>query len=419
MTAIPAPGAATPHPLWMRRVVSIAALLGWWFLGICTLALAVMTAYSRRSGTDGTGTLDNAGTLSALIGLALLMSLIVRESYPVPIAIIGAVLVIALSLDPLPVLVAGMHAMRRSQIRVAAPVAALVTVTTVVATWRDLQGRTAHESLWRMWVTDTVDPVAANAVQPPIAWWVPLLIGLGISGIFLGSGYVRRLLAQSQGEADQHRAVAARLGDELAVRTERERIAREVHDVIGHRLSVVTLHAAALEANAPDTRLGTSAAAVREAAEQTADDLHSLIGVLRTGGADVTEAIPELIEVGALVDDTVGHGMNLIATVTMNDVERLDQLTSRTAYRIVQEMLTNARRHAPAQGVRLVVRAYPHEGVLLESANYFPPGAAPFAPGRGMTGMRERAEQVGGEIRVLTEGEVLRVAVHLPWRWRG
>ncbi len=418
MTAIPAPGAATPRPLWMRRAQSMAALLGWWTLGIGTLAFAVMTAYTRRSGTIGDGVLDDIGLLSVVIGLALLISLIVRESHPVPIAVIGAVIVIVLPLDPLPILVAGMHAVRRSQIRVAAAVAALVTATTVVATWRDLQGRTANESMWRMWVTDTMDPVATSAVQSPVSWWVPVLIGLGISGLFLGGGYMRRLLDRSRGEVDQQRAVAARLGDELAVRTERERIAREVHDVIGHRLSVVTLHAAALEANAPDTRLEQSAAAVREAAEQTADDLHSLIGVLRSDGADVTDSIPEIVEVSALIDDTVAHGMNLVATVTVHDVERLDQLTSRTAYRVVQEMLTNARRHAPGQGVRLVIRAYPHEGVLLETANYLAPSTAPFTPGGGLTGMRERAEQVGGEMRVFSEGGVLRVAVHLPWRWR-
>lgn len=421
MTATSASAAAASRATWMRRARSIGALLGWWLIGMGTLSFAVLTAQARRTGIPSDGeSLDGISAAIFLVGLVLLISLVARESYPVPIAIIGSLVVAVLALDPLPALVAGMHTVRRSQPRVAAAVALLVTISTTVATWRDLQGKTAEESMWRSLVTDTMDPAAATAVQAPISWWVPLLIGLVVSGLFLGGGLVRRSLDRSKGEVDQQRAVAARLGDELAVRTERERIAREVHDVIGHRLSVVTVHAAALEANAPDTRLSESAAAVREAAEQTADDLRSLIGVLRTGGGDVTEAIPELVEISAVVDDAVTHGMNLVATVTMREVERLNQLTSRTAYRVVQEMLTNARRHAPGQGVRLVVRASPQDGVLLETANYLPPGAGPCTPGGGLTGMRERAEQVDGELRIYSEEEgVMRVAVHLPWRWRG
>ena len=354
--------------------------------------------------------------LSFFVGLALLVLLVWRVRLALPLAVGGSLFAAIAPFDPLVALVAGLHVVRRQRTAVAVPVAVLVTVCTVVVTWRDLQGRNSYESAWRGLVVDTTTAEAA-VDRGAAPWWVPVTIGLVVSAIFLGAGAVRRVLERSAGEVTHQRAVAADLGDRLAAQEERERIAREVHDVIGHRLSVVSLHAAALEAHAPDGELGRSASLVREAAGRTAEDLRSLVSVLRDGSSDITSQVPGIADVEGLVDDAVAHGMTVVATISLHDGDHLDVQTSQTSYRVVQEMLTNARRHAPTHGVRLVVRARSADGVLLEAANHVPQGRE-VHPGAGLTGMRERVELLGGELRLLVEEDVLRVVVHLPWRWQ-
>ncbi|WP_201464747.1 sensor histidine kinase [Janibacter melonis] len=396
-----------------------AALLGWWLLGICTLTGSVMTTDARR--VPGLPVeqpeLSDLGVVVFLLGLLLLGLLVWRVRAAVPLAVVASLVAALVPLDPLVALVAGLHVVRRQRVAVAVPVAALVTVSTVVVTWRDLQGRNSIESLWRLFAVEGTSAEAAARDQGAAPWWVPVTIGLVVSAVFLGAGALRRVLERSAGEVTHQRAVAADLGDRLAAQDERERIAREVHDVIGHRLSVVSLHAAALEAHAPDGELGRSASLVREAAGRTAEDLRSLVSVLRDGSSDITSQVPGIADVEGLVDDAVAHGMTVVATVSLHDGDHLDVQTSQTSYRVVQEMLTNARRHAPTHGVRLVVRARSADGVLLEAANHVPQGRE-VHPGAGLTGMRERVELLGGELRLLVEDDVLRVVVHLPWRWQ-
>lgn len=404
---------------WSASARSAAALAGWWLLGILTLAMALLTTDARRA--PGLPTTHDTpatplGMLSFFVGLALLVLLVWRVRLALPLAVGGSLFAAIAPFDPLVALVAGLHVVRRQRTAVAVPVAVLVTVCTVVVTWRDLQGRNSYESAWRGLVVDTTTAEAA-VDRGAAPWWVPVTIGLVVSAIFLGAGAVRRVLERSAGEVTHQRAVAADLGDRLAAQDERERIAREVHDVIGHRLSVVSLHAAALEAHAPDGELGRSASLVREAAGRTAEDLRSLVSVLRDGTSDITSQVPGIADVEGLVDDAVAHGMTVVATISLHDGDHLDVQTSQTSYRVVQEMLTNARRHAPTHGVRLVVRARSADGVLLEAANHVPQGRE-VHPGAGLTGMRERVELLGGELRLLVEEDVLRVVVHLPWRWQ-
>ena len=205
----------------------------------------------------------------------------------------------------------------------------------------------------------------------------------------------------------------------VLAKAERERIAREVHDVIGHRLSLLSIHAGALEAHTrdQDERLSGSATLVRESASQTAADLRSLLEVLRRpDDPDLAEAVPGLEAVPALVDETVAHGMPLVATVVVDGAASLDVSVGRTAYRVIQELLTNARRHAPGLGVRLMVTARPDLGVTIEAANRRAT-QAPLTEGNGLTGLRERVAHTGGEARIHVDDEgVLRAAVRLPWR---
>ena len=251
------------------------------------------------------------------------------------------------------------------------------------------------------------------------SWWVPVVITIVVTAVFVGIGAMRRELWRTRATGEGHRVVASQLADEVVRQAERERIAREVHDVIGHRLSLLSIHAGALEAHTrdQDERLSGSATLVRESAAQTAADLRSLLQVLRRpDDPDLADAVPGLEAVPALVDETVAHGMPLVATVVVDGAASLDASVGQTAYRVVQELLTNARRHAPGAGVRLVVTARPDLGVTIEAANRRP-SSGPLTEGNGLTGLRERVAHAGGEAMIHVDDEgVLRAAVRLPWR---
>lgn len=368
--AAPPPATArATSPNGFRRLLRAT----WWrsvlWVTACVLSstIAAGTAGYRQAqpdervvGATGTGVVP---VVVFLVGVALAVGVIWRREHPGELGALAAAAAIALPMDPLAGLVLLMHAMMRELSWRTAALGALVTAATVVSTWRDTRGLTHLESFWRMLVEDTT--VQDPEPGAPIAWWVPVVIAVLLVAVFVTVGWVRRTLAESHRVGEEHRVTAVQLGDEVARQADRERIAREVHDVIGHRLSLIAIHAGALQTNslspaderaAADEGLSQSASLVRESAQQALDDLRSL--------------------------------------------------------------LTNARRHASGAGVRLLVEAHPESGLRIEVGNRLvgPPGTA---SGSGLHGVQERAQQVGGETRVWIDDEqVFRVAVRLPWRWR-
>ncbi|WP_068252188.1 sensor histidine kinase [Janibacter corallicola] len=156
---------------------------------------------------------------------------------------------------------------------------------------------------------------------------------------------------------------------------------------------------------------------MRESAARTASDLRSLLSVLRRpDDPDLAAAVPGLDAVPGLVDESIEAGMPLVATVRIEGESGLDPFVGQTAHRITQELLTNARRHAPGAGVRLAFVARPADGVTIEVANRRREQSA-HVEGGGLTGVRERAARVDGEAHVTVDDEGnFRVAVRLPWR---
>jgi signal transduction histidine kinase len=138
-----------------------------------------------------------------------------------------------------------------------------------------------------------------------------------------------------------------------------------------------------------------------------------------------------LHDVGVLVDEAVAAGMPLVATVFVCAAEDLDPHIGQAVFRIVQELLTNARKHASDVGVRLSVTGGPPEvQLVIATANHLaPPPLTPMStglplepglgqdrPGTGLTGIRERLEHHGGEMQCdVDEDGVFRVSIRLPW----
>ncbi|WP_395817594.1 sensor histidine kinase [Curtobacterium flaccumfaciens] len=250
---------------------------------------------------------------------------------------------------------------------------------------------------------------------------------LVVIGIAIGQ---RRALLLSLRERAALLERDQQLREDRAREQERAHIAREMHDVLGHRLSLVALHAGALEYRGPGLTPDETAAAagvVRAEAHSALTDLRDVLGVLRdpaaTGGDEVTGTAPPqptLVDLPALLVQARAGGATVRARVDA-DGAAVPTAVGRHAYRIVQESLTNARRHAPGQPVDVVVETVPGPGVRVVVSNPLTDGPAPadasgHTAGHGLRGLAERARLVGGSFRAGSDdGRVHVVEAVLPW----
>ncbi|WP_353950444.1 histidine kinase [Knoellia sp. S7-12] len=382
-------------------------------------SLAVGAWETQRGGYDATGAMSGAAVLLFLIAMTAAVGLACRRHFPELVAFATGVLTLVLPIDPVSALIAFGSLMVRRLDRTTVALGGLLTVATFVTTWRDSRGTSSPASFWQSFRTNN------QAEQlSPMPWWVVLLITVGLVGATVGLGlFIRARTSLSRAElvVEEQRVVVDSLSDEVARQSDRERIAQEVHDALGHRLSLLSLHAGALEVTSGDNpKVAESAALVRANAQQSMADLRSLLAMLRQPDSpDVAAAVPTLRDVPALIDETVATGVNLVSTSQLEGIGRLDGTTSRSAFRITQELLTNARRHAPGIGVRVLVRATPESGVEIEVANHLPAETAvEFRPGSGLDGIRHRVLTLGGDFRCFVDDRrVFRVAARLPWVW--
>ena len=265
---------------------------------------------------------------------------------------------------------------------------------------------------------------------------VAVAVGIGLltlalvvaTGFYIGAR--RDLIATLQQRAEAaERAQESRATE--ARQAERTRIAREMHDVLAHRISLVAMQAGGLAYRDDLTRaqITASAETIRDSAHQALGELREVLGVLRADEEAVpTEREapqPTLAELPALLADAAEAGSRVHLDLTDlpgGDRAALGALpvtTSRTAFRILQEALTNARKHAPGQDVRVRLAGEPGERLLVEASNAVPavvPHAAPGA-GLGLVGVAERAQLLGGSLEhgIDPDGR-FGVRVWLPWQ---
>ncbi len=233
----------------------------------------------------------------------------------------------------------------------------------------------------------------------------------------------RLLVVKLREDAERERADhTRRLADTR--RAERAAIAREMHDVLAHRISLLSVHAGALAYRTKQAGAGTgpelsaaevaeSAQIIRDNAHQALDELHGVLHVLRADEATI--AMPAQPRMADLVDEARTAGQ----PVDLHDDGPLDTLRpqlQRTAYRVVQEGLTNARKHAPGTRVTIRLTATPGTALTVEVTNPTGPAAAPIpGAGSGLIGLRERVELDGGTLeRTGTDG-TFALRARLPW----
>ena len=199
----------------------------------------------------------------------------------------------------------------------------------------------------------------------------------------------------------------------VAVAEERARIARELHDEVAHSVSVIAVQADAAEgALAHDAALVREPlVAIRETARGTLSEMRRVLGSLRDEDAELTPA-PGLDRLDELVAQTRAAGLSVDLRVEGTPV-RLPSALDLAAYRVVQEGLTNVRKHAGASGVEVIVR-YGRDRLELEVLDDGDGSGAGSGTGRGLTGIRERVALFGGELAAGRRERGFALRVDLP-----
>jgi signal transduction histidine kinase len=203
------------------------------------------------------------------------------------------------------------------------------------------------------------------------------------------------------------------LRDRAAAEEERGRIARELHDIAAHDLSAIVVQAGAADrlVDADPARAKAVLRDIRGQGRDTLAALRQLVGILRDGDTGGRTPQPGLARVGDLIAVARAAGVT-VDVVAEGEPAPLSALADLTAFRVIQEALTNARSHAP--GAAVSVRISHEAGVSIMVANELR-GASGSDGGHGLAGMRERVRQAGGTLRVgPTRDGRWEVAAHLP-----
>ncbi|MEU5902758.1 histidine kinase [Micromonospora sp. NPDC047527] len=229
----------------------------------------------------------------------------------------------------------------------------------------------------------------------------------------------RELAAQTE--------LSERAQERRAVLEERTRIARELHDVVAHHMSLIAVQAETAPYRLTDVPAPAAAefVAIAASARDALTDMRRLLGVLRSeSSGPQTAPQPDLVDLGTMVDAARRAGLPVTLDAELADDGRVPAPVGLAAYRIVQEGLANAARHASGAAVRVTVRA--GRSTLAVRVQNAPPvdvGVQPVAEvgaGHGLTGMRERATSLGGTFTAgpLPDGGYA-VAAHLPYDTEG
>ncbi|WP_407838858.1 sensor histidine kinase [Streptomyces sp. DSM 116496] len=386
-------GAGRDGPLWWERRRS----------AVLDVGLGAVSAV--ECGVEGVGFAREAGIpvfAGVLFGLLIGSVLVLRQRWPIVVVLVG----IAVSPAAMGFLlgVVGLYTLAASEVprRITATLASMSLAATFVV----MYVRTPVDGEVSRTLVITLSVFVAVALTVP-----PVLLGLYTAAR-------RRLMESLQERADSLERELSLLADraeeraEWARTEERTRIAREMHDVVAHRVSLMVVHAAALQAIAAKdpAKAAKNAALVGDMGRQALTELREMLGVLRAEApkpAAVTAPValvgsfddgPTLAELEVLVGQSRAAGM-IVELDVRGECSAYVAEVEQTAYRVVQEALTNCHKHAP--GARVVVRLAHREGEVAMQVENGPcdgKAAEPGLPsgGNGLVGMRERVLGLGG-----------------------
>jgi len=216
------------------------------------------------------------------------------------------------------------------------------------------------------------------------------------------AGIARRVGRETQ-DGDLTRQVLANSLLEHTVRGERTRIARELHDVVAHHISMIAVQAETARLTVPQMPAGGAAQllAIGNSARSALTEMRRLLGVLRDDDVptpeDERQPQPGLRQLDTLFDEVWNHSESGIRVILQGSPQTLDPGVELAVYRIVQESLTNTRRHAPGAAIDVEFH-YTREALHLRIRDNGPGPSSAGSPGHGLLGIRERATAVGGQV---------------------
>jgi signal transduction histidine kinase len=369
-----------------RTRAELAADLAW----VAACAAGGLVLAITRAGTPGDGWISGSAHLAfavdAVIGLAACGLLWFRRRWPAGIAVAMVVpMVLSRSAQLVGIVSVYNVSLRRSP-RVALIVAALhqVAVIGFALVW------TRPYPLWAVF-----------------AW----LLTYHIAAVALGMyARARSQLIASLHERVAHAEATQKLLATQARQAERARIATEMHDVLGHRVSLMALQAGALEIrpDLPPEEVRATAGLIRATARQALTELRDVIGVLRDGEEPDAPRAPQptLSDIGRLVGEYRQAGLDVQLDMRVATAESVPGPLGRDTYRIVREALTNVSKHAHGMAATVSVSGCAGEGLQVMVRNPMlvtlprPPGQAVLpGTGSGLTALAERVAVAGGSLQ--------------------
>ena len=392
------------NPLWVDTAIAVGlTLLGW----------AIVYAVSHV-GPEGMGRIPNfqarlhaaPNPLNPLLAYVLVagtfLPLALRRKVPWAALVLSGSFALAYTLTPQPPAPVNLG-----------PMFALYTLAT--------QAKRRRVGILALLVTGVIAAVPILAFSSSVRW-VSDVVGAFImlaAATLLGEAERNRReyitsMEQRAADAEQTRETEAlRRVDE-----ERIRIARDVHDIVAHSLSIVTVQAGAaaalLEANNPE-RARESIENVRTTGKQALTELRSMLDVLRTGESDAPlEPTADITHLESLVEPVRNAGIDVVVEVS-GDLASVPAFAAVSAYRIVQEALTNVVRHSGATSATVGV-SVTAEKLTLAVTDNGEPTTPPTATsgGHGIRGMRERVEALGGRFSAESERTGFAVCAVIP-----
>ncbi|MFF1823540.1 sensor histidine kinase [Kribbella sp. NPDC058245] len=235
---------------------------------------------------------------------------------------------------------------------------------------------------------------------------VPTLLGLWV--------YQRRALLVALRDRAEQAERERDLRSERVVVAERRRIAREMHDVVAHRVSAIALQSGALTMTAPDKQTEEVAEVIRKTSTAALTELREILQVLRDElPGEPGHVAPALDAVPVLVADAVATGLKVNLELP-DPIPEVSAAAGRAAYRVVQEALTNATKHAPGVVVTVNIKA-DKKNLAVEVSN--PRAVVPSevpGSGYGLLGMQERVTLAGGTLQTGWDDGVFKVKANLP-----
>ncbi|GAB3132844.1 hypothetical protein GCM10027289_21670 [Tsukamurella serpentis] len=340
---------------------------------------------------------EGAGVEFDVLAVIVLISIPLRNRLPLPVCAIAVVAAFA-NLIAAPVLAVYTVALHFRRLAVPAASAAVMIVA--------------------FWYSSAATLIADGAVPSPREAVFVIGYSLAAAGAPFALGRLvraRREIAAQLTELEQSHDEQRRLHETTVLARERAQLAREMHDVVSHQVSLIAVEAGALQVTTADSAAEASARSIRGLAVSTLEELRQMVGVLRASGSHPNGLSPQPTarDIPALLRDS-GVRVRLHGHLP----EDTSAAIARAVYRTVQEALTNVRKHAP--GAAATVRISPSARELTVSIeNDASQRVALDLPGSkvGLLGLRERAENLGGSLEAGPTGTGgFRVALTVPHR---